>query len=144
VSPSFSSTSKDLRIRRVGRGAEQGQEGFLNFGDVGADAELRAGAAAQVVGAGKMVGMGVGVEDPVDPQVLRRRRLDHGVRRGRAETAGIRVEIQHRINDRGGPGGRVPDKIGHRIGGGVEEGLEVRHGAAPFNVVTVIYEHLLN
>ena len=134
---------KNLRAGGITGRAEQRHEGFLHLGDLGANAEFRAGEAAQVVSAGQVVGMRVGVENPVDAEAFFGGRSEHGVGRSCGQAAGIGVEVQHRINDRGAAGGGVPDQVGDRVGGRVEEGFEHRHGASPVTAETVIYKHLL-
>ncbi len=51
-------------------GLEQGAEDLLHLGDVAADADGRAGAMADLVGARQVVGVGVGVQDQRQVQPL--------------------------------------------------------------------------
>ena len=57
-------------VRRHVIGLEARDEGLLDLGDVGADDDLRAGLAANVVGGGQMVGVGVGLQHMAKLQTL--------------------------------------------------------------------------
>ena len=53
----------------------------------------------EIVGRREMVGMRMGVEDPLDAQALARDICEDRVGVGRGGRAGLLVEIEHRIDD---------------------------------------------
>jgi hypothetical protein len=75
-----------------------------------------------------MIGMDMGFQQPLHCGALRFHIGDELVGGGGLGAARRGVEIEHRIDDRRLPGGRVDDDIAHGEGIGVEEAFHVRAG----------------
>ena len=71
-----------------------------------------------------MVGVGVGLQQPVGPQAMLAHVLDHAVGAGGAGAAGLGVVVQHRIDDGGAARRIFMDHIGDGGGDRIEEGLD--------------------
>ena len=82
-------------------GVEHRPEDALHLLDVLADADLGAGLGLDVGRAGQVVGVGVGLERPVDRQSGLPRGREHGLDRAEIDLAGFGVIVQHRV-DHGG------------------------------------------
>ena len=78
---------------------EQGGEGRLDLGDARADADLRAGHVAHMVGGGEVVGMRMGVEGPDDFQAARLGIGQDAINRGRGEMRSMGLVIHDGVND---------------------------------------------
>src|SRR3546814_5394479 len=76
--------------------AEHGLDGD----DLAPDHQLAAELLLQPRCRRKMIGMGVGFDQPIDRQVLASHVIDDRLRRGIGGAPGRRVEIEHRIDNR--------------------------------------------
>ena len=76
-----------------------------------------------------MIGMRVGLEDPVDLQAVCMHEIEHALR-GRRRSAGRRrVVIEHGIDDRGPSALAIEDDMAEGGGRGIVKALDVRvHG----------------
>ena len=95
---------------------------------MGADRGLGAGLLFQIVGGGEVVGMGVGVEDPLDGQPLLGDVAQNCVGVRRAGGAGLLVEIEDGVDDGAAPGRGIGDDILDAPGARVEEAFNTRRG----------------
>ena len=113
------------RYRRYG--VEQFFENGLHCADLAADADLSAELFLQIGRGRKMVGVGVGFEQPVDGQPV----LSHigndlisAVLRGSPR---FWVVIEHAVDDCGALRGRISNDVSDGERGRVKEGLDVWH-----------------
>jgi len=81
-----------------------------------------------VAGAGEVVGVRVGLQDPVHLQAVAAHVGQQPVGGRSAGAAGGGVVVQHRIDDGGAARGSVGHDVGHRAGLWVEEALNVGAG----------------
>ncbi|MNE20894.1 hypothetical protein D3C80_1140370 [compost metagenome] len=107
-------------------GLEQIAEGLLHAGDLLADPDGRAGSAADHVGAGQVVGVGVGFQHPLQLQATLAHGLQHPVYRAGRGARRRRIIVQHRVDDGRGARGGIRHQIGHGVGRGIEEADNVR------------------
>ena len=117
--------------RQIGR-VEDRPENPLNVLDVFADADPGAGLGLDIGRAGQMVGMGVGLQHPLDRIAGLAGRLQHGLDGARVDRSVVVVVVEHRVDDGGLLRRRVRHQIADRVGGLVKErpdnGL-FRHGS---------------
>jgi hypothetical protein len=99
-------------------------EGGLHHADVLADCNAPADPRLKVAGRRQVIGMRMGLQDPFDLQAVLGHARQHPVGAGGAGVARLEVVVEHRVDDGGLQGGRVPCKVGHGSGLGVEEGLD--------------------
>ena len=78
----------------------------------------------QVPGTGQVVRMCVGLENPLNLQAVILDVCEQLVSLNCAGSAGLKVEVQHGVDDGRAPGGVVHDDVGHRPGLFVEEGSD--------------------
>ena len=107
-------------------------EGFLHGDDVLADGDLAAKACLQIGRGREVIGVGVGFEQPIHLQIMRRDMGDYGIGRGGGGAARGGIVVEHAVDDGGAAGEGIVDDIGHGVGGRVEKGLDYRAGAGPF------------
>lgn len=112
----------------VGR-VEDRAEYPLYILDVLADADFRAGFRLDVRCARQMIRMGVGFQRPHNGQLAVRSGFQDRFNRTRIHLARLGIVVQHRIDHRALSRRRVGDEIADRVGGFVEEGLDVRGGS---------------
>ena len=74
-----------------------------------------------------MIGMGVGLERPVDGPTFRTRGFENPLHRTNVDLASGVVVVENRINDGGALRFGVRDEIADRVGRFVEEGAD--HGS---------------
>src|SRR3546814_18747078 len=74
----------------------------------------------------KMVGVGMGLQQPVDCKVMLLDEGDDLVGRGKARAPCRRIIIEYAVDDRGALGRGIVDDIGHRVGPIVDESLDRR------------------
>ena len=103
---------------------EDRAEAPLHVGDMLADPHLGPGARLQVGRRRKVVGVGVGLEHPVEGQPFRRGGRENPVRRRSGGLAGAVVEVEHRVDGRRLAAGAVPDQVADGVRRLVEEGLD--------------------
>ena len=75
-----------------------------------------------------MIGVGVGFEEPIHLQIMRRDMSEDGIGRGGGGAARGGIVIEDAVDDGGAAGGGVVDDIGDGVGGRVEKGLDHRGG----------------
>ena len=102
-------------------GVEDRPEDALHVLDVFADADLGAGLRLDVGRAGQVVGMGVGLQRPLDRAAGLLGGLQHGLDRAGVDLAGLVIVVEHRIDHGGLLGRRIGHQIADRVGGLVEE-----------------------
>ena len=111
---------------------EQFLEHRLHLADMPADGNAPAQLLLDVARAGQVVGMGMGLEDPVELQALAADVVDHPVGRSRGRPPRLEIVVQHRIDHRGAGARGIRHHIGHGEGFRVEKGFDVRgHGVLP-------------
>jgi hypothetical protein len=99
-------------------------EGGLHLRDVRADGDAAAGAGLDVARGGQVVGVCVGLQDPLQHQAVFAQVGHDGIGPAAAGAAGLHVEVEHRVDHGGGVGGQVFDHVRERAGGRVEERLD--------------------
>ena len=90
-------TAVALEIRA---GVEDLAEHVLHDGDVPADGEQAADLALQVGRCREVVGMDVGLEDPLDLEPMLPHERDHAVGRVAVRVTGGGIVVQHRVDER--------------------------------------------
>jgi hypothetical protein len=98
-------------------------EGGLHLADVVADADAPADALLQVARTREVVGVRVGLEDPVDVERVVLQVRQHLVGGGRVGVGGFEVVVEHRVDDGGAARGAAPHHVRDRPRLGVKEGL---------------------
>ena len=101
-------------------------EGVLHDGDVAADAELAAQLLLDVGRGGQVVGMDMGLDQPLDREAVRLDEGDDLVGVVVGDAPGGVVDVHDGIDDGAGVRRRVLDDVGDRVGRRVEEGGDVR------------------
>src|SRR5690606_24288717 len=96
-------------------------EARLHAGDAAADGHLGAGLLAQPGGGGHVVGVGVGLEDPLGRQAVRVGGVEQPARRVVRDAGAGRLEVHHRVDDRGVAAVVVVDQMREGAGGGIVE-----------------------
>ena len=118
---------QDIELRAVhtefGLEIEDALEHFLHPGDLVADTDLSSELLPQVGRRTQVVGMCMGLQDPLYLQALRHHVVDHLVRRGGAGAAGLGVVIQHRVNNRRSRAQAAMNNIGHCPCGRVKDAV---------------------
>jgi hypothetical protein len=109
-------------------------EDRLHLADALADRDAAAELGAQERRGGQVVGVRVGLEDPLHPQAAAAHELDHAFGGARRSAPGLRLVVEHRVDDR--RRAAVVHYVGDRPGGRVEEGLQLRVHAN--NILTYI------
>ena len=107
-------------------GFKQVCENRLHVGDVRPDDDRCACLFADVMRGRQMVGMGMGFENESQIKALRVNIIQNGIGRRCGDARVAWREIEHRINDRCGPTGRIMHDIGDGVGGGVEKAVDLR------------------
>ena len=120
-SPSLNRWSKSLPSRVEVGGVEDRPEDPLHVRDVLADADLRPGLGLDVGRTRQMVGMGMGLQRPLDRVARLLGRLEHRLDRARVDRAGVVVVVEDRIDDRRFLGRRIGHQVADGVGGLVEE-----------------------
>ncbi len=98
----------------------------LDLGDVLADTDRRTDLVLDVAGRREVIGMGVGLEQPLDLEPLRLDMGEDGIRGISGHRARGGVVVEHRVDDRAFAAARRAYHIGDRVGGLVEESLNFR------------------
>ena len=127
---------------RAGRvhvlGVEHRAKGFLDLGDPGTDPDLRAGPVSDIVCRGQVIGMGMGVENPAQADVVGFKTGQEGLDPVGREPGGVGVIVENGVNqDRLGAAG-IGDEVGHGLRSVVEEGRDVDHGGSPPDNIFVL------
>ena len=104
-------------------------EGVLHRADVRTDRDLPAGLAFEVLGRRQVIGMGMGLEDPVEVQIMVAQIGEHPIGRAGAGAPRAKGVVENRVDDRSPVAGMVPDHIRHGGGARIEEGLAGRLAA---------------
>ena len=127
-----------IEIAAVGlqiRSVEDRAEDALDIADMFANADLRARLRLDIGGAGEVVRMGVGLQNPFDLIARLSRRLQHGAHRARVHRGDRVIIVEDRIDDRRLARRRIGHEVADRVGGLIEEapddglaGLGLGHG----------------
>ena len=124
-----------------GRGqVEDGAEDALHLADVLAHGDRGARALAQVRGRAEVVGMRMGFQDPAQAQALGLRGGQHGIGRAGVGLAAGMVVVEHGVDGGGLARVRIPDQVGHGMGGFVEEWRDAQrrgHESTPLSMAPV-------
>ncbi len=99
-------------------------EDVLHLDDVAADGQTAAEAFLQVGRGRQVVGVSVGLQQPVNLKVFGLHIGDQGVGRGGRGAARGGIIIQHAVDDGAGPGVRVAHDMADGEGGFVKEGFD--------------------
>src|SRR3546814_18297808 len=94
---------------------EQFAEGVLYGYGMFANRVLAVGLFLEMRRCRKMVGVGMGLQRPVDCKVMLRDEGDDLVGRGKARAPCRRIIIEYAVDDRGALGRGIVDDIGHRV-----------------------------
>ncbi len=109
---------------------EQLAEGVLHHGDAITDRQFAAQLLLEIGRRAQMVGVHMGFQQPLHPQVLVAHVVDQALRACMGGAAGCRVVVQHRVDHRTLARFRVADHVAVGKGRGIEEGFDVGiHGA---------------
>src|SRR3546814_19397452 len=95
---------------------EQLAEAVLYGDDMLANRDLAAELFLEMRRCRKMVGVGMGLQQPVDCKVMLLDEGDDLVGRGKARAPCRRIIIEYAVDDRGALGRGIVDDIGHRVG----------------------------
>ena len=113
---------------------EQRAERLLHLDHASADPGASAELSLEVVRRRQMVGMNMGLENPLDVKTVGFHSGNQLVGRSRHRPPRFRVEIQYRIDDRGTFRLRVGDDVGDRTGRGIKKPIDPRcHRTCPLN-----------
>ena len=105
-------------------GVEHRPEDLLDLADMLADTDLRAGLQLDIGGARQVVGMGMGLEHPLDGEAVGLRRFEDRVGGPGRAGAGRLVVVEDRVDHHRPPGRGVADEVARRVGRLVEEGAD--------------------
>ncbi|MNZ86742.1 hypothetical protein D3C78_1055770 [compost metagenome] len=109
---------------------EQLAEGLLDHRDLVADAQLAAELLLEVVAGAQVVGMHVGLQDPLHAQAVLAHVGDQPVGALVRGAPGRGVVVQHRVDQRALAAVRIAHHVAVGEGGGIEEGFDMGvHGA---------------
>lgn len=103
---------------------EDRPEDLLHLLDALADRHPGAGLDLEIGRAGEVVGMNMGLEDEGNGEPLLLGLGEDGIGRGDVGLAGLVIIVEDRIDDRCLTRFGIADKIAHRVGGRVEEGVD--------------------
>ena len=120
-------------VRESRAGVEQLAEHVLHARHLLADRNLSAEPFLQVGRGGQMVGMHVGLEKPLDLRAKLMDASDEPVGCRRAGTAGLRVIVEHTVDQCTVARADIQQKVADRPGGGVEEAFD-QHGARGIHI----------
>ena len=98
----------------------------LHLGDVGTNADLSTELASQVGCGREVVGVGMGLQNPLRLQAVGAHVVDHLVGTSVVGTARLRVVVEHRIDDRAVAARAAVNDVGHRPGGWIEHAMHLR------------------
>src|SRR5699024_5311075 len=96
-------------------------ERVLNDGDVLTDADATAELLLDIGRGREMIGMNVGLQNPVELQAVAADEFDQAVGRVKIGTPGERLVVEHRVDHRADAGRGVAGDIAYSIGGLVKE-----------------------